>query len=62
MKITKELVVAVLGLILGIVNGLVGQEIFNTEEQAQIAEIVFLIVTFVAAYLHKRDNKTNQQG
>lgn len=52
--VTKELVVAAIGLIMGIVNTFVGHQIFSSDQISQIAEILFLAITFVAAYLHQK--------
>lgn len=55
--VTKELVIAAVGLIMGILNTFVGHEIFSNDQISQVAEIVFLTVTFIAAYKHKSSDK-----
>lgn len=52
MLITKELVVALIGVVLSVVNTYAGHEIFSTEQMSQLANIIFLAVTFIAAYKH----------
>lgn len=55
--ITKELIVAALGFIMGVLNTFVGHDIFSTDQMSQMANIVFLIVTFIAAYRHNNVKK-----
>jgi positive regulator of sigma E activity len=55
---SKSLVISIVSLILGLVSSIFGKQIFDSEQIQQLGEIVFYIVTFVSAYLHK----PNQNG
>lgn len=58
--VSKPLVVAIVSLVLALASKIYGQEIFSVEEEQQIVEIVFSIVAFVGAYLHKREENASK--
>lgn len=50
---TKESIVALISLVLGIISAIFGKQLFSNEQTQQLGEIVFLLTTFIYAYLHK---------
>lgn len=59
MAITKDLVIGIIGLIFSLLDTFAGHTIFSTDQIAQIAQIIFLIVTFAGAFMHKNPVQTS---